>query len=199
MKQLTKIRLVNWHLFEDAAIPCQGTTYFIGINGVGKSTILDAIQFALIGGQRDVKFNQAAMAGSRRTLSSYVRGELGIEGQQFLRGDATGVVALEFHNADGTDFVHGAVVDAFEDGRSPNIAYFIVNNAPLNDDWFFRAPGQLFEQPGLSPPSGAFRPAPPASPGATFHPPGGLPLSPAQPPRPIERNLPGQNHQGSGL
>ena len=145
MKQLSKIRLINWHLFENSTIPCQGTTYFIGINGVGKSTILDAIQFALIGGQREVKFNQAAMAGSRRTLTSYVRGELGTEGQRFLRGDATGVVALEFRNPDQSYFVHGAVIDAFEDGRSPNVTYFIVNHAPLNDDWFFRAPGQLFD------------------------------------------------------
>ena len=145
MKHLTKIRLVNWHLFENTTIPCQGTTYFIGVNGVGKSTILDAIQFALIGGQRDVKFNQAAMAGSRRTVTSYVRGEMGTEGRRFLRGDATGVVALEFRNPDDSTFVHGAVIDAFEDGRSPNIIYFIANRAPLNDDWFFKAPGQLFD------------------------------------------------------
>jgi uncharacterized protein YPO0396 len=140
MKQLTRIRLINWHLFENAAITCQGTTYFIGINGAGKSTILDAVQFALVGGQRDVKFNQAAMAGSRRTLTSYVRGELGTEGRRFLRGDATGVVALEFRNPDGSHFAHGAVIDAYEDGRSPDITYFIVNNAALNDEWFFRTP-----------------------------------------------------------
>ena len=85
------------------------------------------------------------MAGSRRTLTSYVRGELGTEGQRFLRGDATGVVALEFREADGTHFVHGAVVDAYEDGRSPDIAYFVVNGAALNDDWFFRAPGKLYD------------------------------------------------------
>ncbi len=145
MKQLTRIRLVNWHLFENTTITCQGTTYFIGVNGVGKSTILDAIQFALVGGQRDVKFNQAAMTGSRRTLTSYVRGELGTEGQRFLRDDATAVVALEFRNPDDTYFVHGAVVDAYQDGRSPDVSYFIVNGAPLNDDWFFRAPGQLFD------------------------------------------------------
>jgi len=84
MKQLTRIRLINWHLFEDTTLTCQGTTYLIGVNGVGKSTILDAIQFALVGGQRDVKFNRAAMSGSRRTLSSYVRGELGTEGQREL-------------------------------------------------------------------------------------------------------------------
>ncbi|MBU1748631.1 MAG: AAA family ATPase [Chloroflexi bacterium] len=145
MKQLTRIRLVNWHLFENTTITCQGTTYLIGINGAGKSTILDAIQFALVGGQRDVQFNRAAMSGSQRTLTSYVRGELGTEGQRFLRDDATGVVALEFRNPDGTYFVHGAVVDAYQDGRSPDVAYFVVHNAQLDDDWFFRSEGQLFD------------------------------------------------------
>ena len=145
MKLLTRIRLVNWHLFENISINCSGTTYFIGINGVGKSTILDAVQFALIGGQRDVKFNQAALSGGKRTLASYVRGELGTEGQRFLRRDATSVVALEFKNPDGTYFAHGAVIDAFEDGRTPDVAYFIVHNTQLNDDWFFKAPGQLFD------------------------------------------------------
>jgi uncharacterized protein YPO0396 len=148
MKTLTKIRLINWHLFENTTINCEGSTYFIGINGAGKSTVLDAIQFALVGGQRDVRFNQAALAGGKRTLASYVRGELGTEGQRFLRGDATGVIALEFRNPDGTYFSHGAVIDAFEDGRSPDVAYFIVHNAGLDDHWFFQAdsaPGRLFD------------------------------------------------------
>ncbi|MFC2037778.1 ATP-binding protein, partial [Chloroflexota bacterium] len=145
MKELIRIRLINWHLFENTTITCQGTTYFIGTNGTGKSTILDAMQFALVGGQRDVRFNQAAMTGSRRTLTSYVRGELGTEGQRFLRGDSTGVVALEFREDDGTHFVHGALVDTYEDGRMPDIAYFLVNGAPLSDDWFFRSPGKLYD------------------------------------------------------
>jgi len=148
MKNLTKIRLINWHLFENNTINCEGSTYFIGINGAGKSTVLDAVQFALVGGQRDVRFNQAALAGGKRTLASYVRGELGTEGQRFLRGDATGVIALEFRNPDGTHFSHGAVIDAFEDGRSPDVAYFIVHNAGLDDRWFFQAdaaPGRLFD------------------------------------------------------
>ncbi len=139
MKTLTKIRLINWHHFSDATISVHGTTYFIGANGAGKSTILDAVQFALVGGQRDVKFNVAAVAGGKRTLSSYVRGEMGTEGRSFLRGDATGVVALEFKNEDGSWFVHGAVIDAYEDGRSPDVAYFIVHQAQMNDDWFFQS------------------------------------------------------------
>ncbi len=145
MKTLTRIRLIHWHLFENVTISCRGTTYFIGVNGVGKSTILDAIQFALVGGQRDVRFNRAAMDSSKRTLSSYVRGELGTEGQRYLRDDTTGVVALEFRNPDGTFFVHGAVIDAYQDNRSPDVAYFIVHNAELNDAWFFKAQGQLYD------------------------------------------------------
>jgi uncharacterized protein YPO0396 len=145
MKTLTRIRLVNWHLFENTTVSCAGTTYFIGVNGAGKSTVLDAVQFALVGGQRDVKFNQAALAGGKRSLASYVRGELGTEGQRYLRGDCTGVVALEFRNPDDTFFTHGAVVDAFEDGRSPEVMYFIVHSAPLNDDWFFKKPGEVFD------------------------------------------------------
>lgn len=145
MKQLTRIRLVNWHLFNDVTITCQGTTYFIGVNGAGKSTILDAVQFALVGGQRDIRFNQAALANSRRTVSSYVRGELGTEGQRYLRDDCTGLVALEFANPDSTCFVHGALIDAYADNHSPDITYFIVHNASLNDAWFFKTPGQLFD------------------------------------------------------
>ena len=145
MKLLTRIRLINWHLFENVTISCQGTTYFIGVNGVGKSTILDAVQFALVGGQRDVRFNQAALSGGKRTLAGYVRGEIGTEGRDFLRGDATGVVALEYRNPDGAHFVHGAVIDAYEDDRSPDVAYFIVHHVALDDDWFFKAPGQLFD------------------------------------------------------
>ena len=103
------------------------------------------MQFALVGGRRDVKFNQAAMVGSRRTLSSYVRGELGTEGQRYLRGDCTGLVALEFANPDGTRFVHGALLDAYADNHSPDITYFIVHNADLNDAWFFKTAGQLFD------------------------------------------------------
>jgi len=68
MKLLTHIRLINWHLFENTTVNCQGTTYFIGINGAGKSTVLDAVQFALVGGQRDVRFNQAALAGGKLHL-----------------------------------------------------------------------------------------------------------------------------------
>lgn len=83
-----------------------------------------------------MRFNQAAAQRRQAHLASYVRGELGTEGQRYLRADATGVVALEFKNPDGTFFAHGAVIDAYEDGRNPDIAYFIVHNAALNDDWF---------------------------------------------------------------
>jgi len=30
------------------------------------------------------------------------------------------------------------VIDAYADGRSPDVMYFIVHNAMLDDAWFFR-------------------------------------------------------------
>jgi len=63
MKLLTRIRLVNWHLFENTTINCQGTTYFIGINGAGKSTILRAISGLLKPRRGTISFNGRNVTG----------------------------------------------------------------------------------------------------------------------------------------
>ena len=55
MKQLTKIRLINWHYFENETINVKGNILMTGINASGKSTILDAISFVLTAG--DQNFN----------------------------------------------------------------------------------------------------------------------------------------------
>ena len=47
MKKLTGIRLINWHAFQDETIHINNSVLLTGENGVGKSTILDAIQFVL--------------------------------------------------------------------------------------------------------------------------------------------------------
>jgi hypothetical protein len=112
-----------------------------------------------------------------------------------LRGDATGVVALEFRNPDGTYFVHGAVIDAFEDGRNPEVAYFIVHNARLDDNWFFRAHRVSCSIRAPSNVTWKIMPCRPrARPG--FLAPGRLPLPPAQPPGAVERLLPAKIVKG---
>lgn len=77
--KLTKIKLINWHLFNDTSIEVRGNFLLTGENGCGKSTLTDAIYFVLSGGD-DNCFNNAANADAKRTLKSYVRGKLGNEG-----------------------------------------------------------------------------------------------------------------------
>jgi len=84
---LKKVRLVNWYGFADTTIDfAESVTYITGRNYSGKSTILDAIKYALNG---DTMFNKASEgnAGSRghRTLEGYTRCLINPEKQTYLR------------------------------------------------------------------------------------------------------------------
>ena len=107
MKRITKLRLINWHFFENEEIPFGMINVITGENGSGKSTILDALHYLQSGGT--CKFNQAANTlSSGRTVANYLRARTGAEGQEFLRdsGDIIGHIAAEyFDETRGTPFV----------------------------------------------------------------------------------------------
>ncbi len=95
-KLLTRVRLINWHFFENETINFNGSTLVSGENTAGKSTILDAIQLVLTTNTR--KFNTAANEKGNRSLKGYVRCKTGNEGQTYLRKNAViSNVALEFY------------------------------------------------------------------------------------------------------
>ena len=71
MKTLTKIRLINWHYFENETIDIKNNTLLTGQNASGKSTILDAVSFVLTAG--DQNFNWAANEKGKRDLRGYVK------------------------------------------------------------------------------------------------------------------------------
>ena len=47
MIELKRLKLINWHNFENVTFDCARLTYMIGVNAVGKTTILDAIRYCL--------------------------------------------------------------------------------------------------------------------------------------------------------
>ncbi len=47
MKILRKVRLINWHRFPNETIELGRTVLLSGENAVGKSTVLDAVQFVI--------------------------------------------------------------------------------------------------------------------------------------------------------
>ncbi|KND62527.1 P-loop containing nucleoside triphosphate hydrolase, partial [Candidatus Phytoplasma phoenicium] len=99
MKKLTKIQLINWHLFVCQTIEIKDNTLISGENGAGKSTLLDALQYVLIGGKSGVKFNIAANDNAKRSLENYIKGKIGAENKEFLRNkDVITHICLEFYD-----------------------------------------------------------------------------------------------------
>ncbi len=137
MKLLQRVRLINWHYFTDETLDFQGGSVLLtGDNGSGKSTILDAIQYALVGDTRRLRFNQAAHEKSRRDLEGYLRCKIGEDQSAlYLRtGDFTSYVALEFRD-DRTrqTFVLGVGVDSRASGETERPLFFKADNRCLED------------------------------------------------------------------
>ena len=116
MLRLMRIRLVNWHFFGDTIVPIGATTLFAGDNGTGKSTIIDAIQYALVAQIQRIRFNSAASdRRASRTLESYCLCKIGADSLGYVRQACTTHVILEF--SDGSkNFCTGMIVEASTDG-----------------------------------------------------------------------------------
>lgn len=112
MKKLVKMRIINWHHIKNKEVNFNGSTLITGDNGMGKSTILDALFFVLSGGKTN--FNTAANKMSRRDLKSYVRGKTNIDKDPYLRrGSITCHLALEFFDEEKQNYFSvGAIIDS---------------------------------------------------------------------------------------
>nr|WIF88928.1 ATP-binding protein [Acholeplasma laidlawii] len=137
MKKLTKIKLINWHLFTDQTIKIDGNTLISGENGAGKSTLLDALQYLLVGGRSGAKFNIAATDDAKRTLEGYVRGRIGAENKEFIRsGDVITHVALEFYDEQSDEFgIIGAVLELPKMGNLKE-RFYLLENLNIHDGIF---------------------------------------------------------------
>ncbi len=126
--RLTKVRLVNWHIFGDVSMSIGQMSLFAGDNGSGKSTIIDAIQYAMVADRTHVKFNSAASdRRTGRTLDSYCRGKIGAEELDYIRGDCVTHVILEFTDSENV-FCAGIAIEAFRDGSIPSETPWIAEN-----------------------------------------------------------------------
>lgn len=138
MKKITKIKLINWHVFYNETIEVKGNILLTGENGSGKSTIMDAIHFLLSGG--NAKFNTAASSEASRTLETYMRGKLGYENRKFLRNDANLIshIAIEYYDdLEKRPLVVGAVFEIRENSNKPDAKFYRIIGKGLEDEWFF--------------------------------------------------------------
>jgi uncharacterized protein YPO0396 len=126
MLKLKTVFLHNWHRLEHHQLDTAGSLFLTGHNGSGKSTIIDAMQFVLVGDLQRIRFNSSAQEKSTRNLDSYVRGKIGED--RFLRpGDTVGYVGLTFvPEGESARPVHLGVCIEASSRRPPERAYFII-------------------------------------------------------------------------
>ncbi|MBP5342910.1 AAA family ATPase [bacterium] len=135
MKTLTKIRLINWHYFENETIDIKNNTLLTGQNASGKSTILDAVSFVLTAG--DQNFNLAANEKGKRDLRGYVKCKLGSLDQEYLRDyDLSGHICLEFYSQKQEKFFClGTIIDVIGNIQAPKVTFYILDG-PMKDEYF---------------------------------------------------------------
>ncbi|HVY60987.1 MAG TPA: ATP-binding protein, partial [Planctomycetota bacterium] len=141
MRKLAAVRLVQWYHFQDETLDIGESCLLLGDNGSGKTTVLDAVQVALVADASEVLLNRAANEKSKRTLYGYVRWKLGSEdesragGVRFARGACTSYVVLEF--SDDLDaslsFVCGLALEATEQDTEVVKLFFVVPGARARD------------------------------------------------------------------
>ena len=134
MIELTRLRLINWHNFQDDCIPFCMVTYLIGVNAVGKTTIMDAIRYCLT---TNKDFNAAGNHKSTRTLQGSVHGKQRGENLYLRPKHTVSYVGVEFldHEKD-TTFVISVRVES----ESP-----AEDLRHVSQDWFITKPGTRLE------------------------------------------------------
>lgn len=134
-KSATKLLLVNWSRFSNVPIALEGSTLFTGVNGSGKSTILDAMTYMLTG---NTQFNKAALDRDRNVVS-YVRGDTKSEGKnRFIReGEVTSYIAMEFWAPLEKQYLVVGVCIEYVNETSNTKKWFVFKDTRIDDCRFY--------------------------------------------------------------
>jgi DNA repair exonuclease SbcCD ATPase subunit len=109
MMKLSSITLVNWYLTNPIQLQIKGNTALVGANGAGKSSIIDAAQTVLFGGNQNyIKLNASSSDKKNdRDLKSYCLGTYDPQDDQDitnafrLRDECYSYLGLTFENNKG--------------------------------------------------------------------------------------------------
>ena len=93
MIRMTRLHLINWHNFCDDIIDFKNITYLLGVNAVGKTTIMDAIRYCLT---TNKDFNIAGNKKSGRTLLGSVHQKQRAEDSYLRPGHTVSYIGIEF-------------------------------------------------------------------------------------------------------
>lgn len=145
MIELKRLKLINWHNFENVTFDCARLTYMIGVNAVGKTTILDAIRYCLTTNRN---FNALGNKKSGRTLQGSVHAKQRGENAYRRPGRTVAYIGAEFWDSvKRTHFVIAVRVES--EGPMQELH-------PGDQTWYVSEDGCTLEQlPFIDPKTGA--------------------------------------------
>lgn len=138
--RMVRITLMNWYLFSSEDLDVDAASVMIsGVNGTGKSSIIDAIQTVLSGGNENVLSMNAQSSNSQKSSRSIQTYALGIVDDQesggelsACRNESNTYVALTFRRPDGTHYAVGMGFHARSGDSKVNKLWFVTNGFSLS-------------------------------------------------------------------
>ena len=134
MIKMTRLRLINWHNFQNDTIDFKNITYLLGVNAVGKTTIMDAIRYCLT---TNKDFNTAGNKKSGRTLLGSVHQKQRAEDSYLRPGHTVSYIGVEFKD-EGIDKTF--VIIARVESETPK-----QDLKGVTQDWYITKPGYCLE------------------------------------------------------
>lgn len=145
MRIVKKLKLINWHFFNNQEFEFSSINVITGENGTGKSTILDAIHYLQSGG--NCKFNRAANShASGRSVENYLRARIGGEKREFFRKEDNiiGHIAIEYLDTSiNKPFVLGCVLQLVT-GKLSQPIFYQIRGKSWNDSLFFSEKNEVY-------------------------------------------------------
>lgn len=134
MIRMTRLHLINWHNFQDDIIDFKNITYLLGVNAVGKTTIMDAIRYCLT---TNKDFNTAGNKKSGRTLLESVHQKQRAEDSYLRPGHTVSYIGIEFLDENiNKNFVITVRVESETPKQDLKGVY---------QDWYITKPGYSLE------------------------------------------------------
>lgn len=134
MIRMTRIHLINWHNFQDDIIDFKNITYLLGVNAVGKTTIMDAIRYCLT---TNKDFNTAGNKKSGRTLLGSVHQKQRAEDSYLRPGHTVSYIGIEFLDE---SIKKNFVITVRVESETPK-----QDLKGVYQDWYITKPGYLLE------------------------------------------------------
>lgn len=134
-KTAKRLLLVNWSCFQNEIISLGSSTLFTGVNGTGKTTILDAMSYLITA---NTQFNKAA-DDNGRNVTAYIHGDRKTNGaDRYLRpGNVTSYIAMEFYDPLISDYLVIAVCMESRSESDRAISQWIIREKCRLEDFNF--------------------------------------------------------------